>query len=557
MKDLLINLYFNKNVIPKKDIKDKTNILDFSGQFKKNTVILSEIDNYNNIYKSALQDFVKFSESVSQRKYKNRHIRNFKFLDLPIYWLTDTSLKHPHLNYILNIFIVKRILENNSNFNKNYNITVYFENNINIIHYILQDVDKSINYVKIKKNNYLIFPRIIKTFIAISYKILKNKTKFTTKKVKNIILILPEKPTFYTFKFFENIKIQAKACHKEVHTTTFQKVNYEFLTITGLLKVLYKIIFLWFKIRVNNPTIKNKEINFFLKEELSNVIIKKISLLLTYYALKKLTEKLKTQISIFYEDEFYETGRIISKAFSNNINCKTYGMQHGVISEEHTVYNISDIEITDINEKDAMPIPDKFIVWGEYYKNIFLKNNNLPHNYVIPAGNISYIKKDKKPGVVKNNPKKILYCFTLKEVFIKEIQIIKDLNFINKNYNIEFRFHPLHKFDIKIIKETLNISNVTISNYENIETAILNSDIILTSAHSTIYLDAIVYKKPVIRLITKTDSLSNNITGVYNCKNNHEFLTAFRKISKSETNNTTNNELLTSTPAFWDKILCN
>jgi hypothetical protein len=113
-----------------------------------------------------------------------------------------------------------------------------------------------------------------------------------------------------------------------------------------------------------------------LRVELSNIGYHNHGFLFFYMWLKKY---FKTGIGykkkLFYQDEFYQTGRMISHAqkAAGNSNIFSFGVQHGLFFEGHTVYALTDSEITG---KNALPLPDKFIVWGNFFKQIFLKNNS-------------------------------------------------------------------------------------------------------------------------------------------------------------------------------------
>ncbi|HRP37575.1 MAG TPA: hypothetical protein PLS50_07245, partial [Candidatus Dojkabacteria bacterium] len=104
-------------------------------------------------------------------------------------------------------------------------------------------------------------------------------------------------------------------------------------------------------------------------------------------------ERLDAGVKVFFSDEFYTTGRILSAAARkcNRKNITTYGVQHGLLLENHTVYRISDLEFEDfIRRNDGLPKPDFFVTWGSYFSNLFLQINSLPEEYVIAAGNLKY-----------------------------------------------------------------------------------------------------------------------------------------------------------------------
>jgi len=565
MKELLVNVFYDINFNSLKLNNKTTEILDISGNFihdfKK--LDISDLPDYNDIYKVSLQEFVTVAANLSVKKLGKKTVRNFLFFGFPIYWLTDISLKHPHLHFLLNLIIFKNtVIKHPELFRKFDKITVLAHKNTTFTAHFLKNLPINFFYHPICTKKGKRKFKILKSVLRNSLNVLRQKKIKENNTVSDYLIIYPNNMTNYSKTFFTQISEIVKTADKKLFSLPyfpFMKSNN-----FGNLNVSIKLsIFDVFKITARILTLKfsvfffalfsNKPETFFLKAELNNVFESKLHLFFMYFGLKKFSKKIKHPLKVFYEDEFYETGRVISKAFSENNFITTFGIQHAAFLPEHTVYTITDTEITGLKKDNGLPIPDKFIVWGNYFKNIFLKNNSLDERYVIPAGNLTYIYNSKMPAE-NNKTNRILYCLTTENIFKKEIPIIQNLSEITKDYTPVFRFHPLWKFDTEIIKQSLGIRTVNISQEKNIKDDIIKSDIIITSAHSSVFLDAVVYKKPVLRLITKSDSLPNNLFGIYNCKTNFDFSTCFQKINSCYIPENKNFGLLNLNNNTWNSL---
>src|SRR5690606_33132236 len=137
--------------------------------------------------------------------------------------------------------------------------------------------------------------------------------------------------------------------------------------------VILKLIWLFIrfsslrgKLKLNNEYYKAG----FLKHEMKTTLFA-TSAFLNYLWLKNYLRKFKHPVTVFYSDEFYLKGRVIAAAAksSMNMNIRTVGVQHGLYFPNHTVYTITDSELqADDFGIEGLPIPDKFVVWGEYFK---------------------------------------------------------------------------------------------------------------------------------------------------------------------------------------------
>jgi hypothetical protein len=86
-----------------------------------------------------------------------------------------------------------------------------------------------------------------------------------------------------------------------------------------------------------------------------------------------------------------------------------------------------------------------------------------------------------------------------------------------------------------------------------------NSDLILTSAHSTIFLDAIVYQKPVIRLITNRwiGCFKINSVLIFNVKSEIDLSLVIQRVNSNKMNSLNSEEFILFDRKKWVKFISN
>ncbi|MBK7311183.1 MAG: hypothetical protein IPI93_10400 [Sphingobacteriaceae bacterium] len=214
----------------------------------------------------------------------------------------------------------------------------------------------------------------------------------------------------------------------------------------------------------------------------------------------------KHKTNIFFQDEFYPTGgRFISQAINrtNNKNMTSYGVQHGIIYEGHTVYNMTPVELECNKPFNGLPKPHKFILWGDFFKEVLNKNKAFADDELVVAGNLNYIVTAEKYKKLnnKNSVPGILWC-TANDYLIKDqFDILKPLLASLTDYQLVIRFHPMLNIKDKLIevidKDIMN--KVVFKNDNDIFDAIFKADIILAITASSIFMDALVLNKMVFQ----------------------------------------------------------
>lgn len=567
-------------------IEDTANnyYLDFHGKHMGSGAIknisLEEYENYKSSYNNAVKSYTSFVSELSTVTLDNKHIRSFTFNDLPLFWLTKISKKH-YYHWLMKIMLLKEILAvNTSFFQEHKEITFLIPYQLKGVKQIIRETFSPYNipiqFIEITTS---ISPKVHFTLFKISIKTIflffKMKRPELTNDLHPIIFLLSGKITDYTKNFFANI-------HK---ITDQEKDNIAqvplYLWTNSTAELEYKVPHLFWKTRPriftliklfynqfktlhsiknidSSKSIKINNISYpipLLIKEIESVFIYNSNSLIMSYWLNAFKKKLTHKIKFFYENEFYPGGRALSFGLRNT---ETYGIQHSMIVKNHTVYHISDVEChsSKNNENDGLPLPSKFIVWGDYFKNQFLSFNSLHDDFVYTAGNPTYINRVTKEQKQNNNNIEILYCLTTLNIFSKEKNIIKDRLENISNLKLKIRFHPLWKFDNHLVLDFFKNLDITFSNEKNIFNDINNSTLILTGSHSGVWLDAIVANKPVIRLITSFHDEIEQNNLIFNVTNSEEIKNSIQLILKGN-KSILKNDLLYLKNDRWKKLLAN
>ncbi|MFI5150585.1 MAG: hypothetical protein ACHQRM_12680, partial [Bacteroidia bacterium] len=221
---------------------------------------------------------------------------------------------------------------------------------------------------------------------------------------------------------------------------------------------------------------------------------------------------IKQKSNLFYQDEVYISGRIISKAFAESANKKiiAYGVQHCVIYDNFGPYQLTDEEISSTSEgsENGLPLPSYFLMWGSYFKNLFLKRNKLPETFAIISGDLRFaIKYEKRNEEDKrfgsdDRMLTLLWCTTLYEHCVSECEYFKNYLRNDPRSRLVIRQHP-NSDNKEQLKELMGVEladKIEFSDYKGIFEDFYRADVILATANSTVFIDALVAGKPVVRL---------------------------------------------------------
>lgn len=570
LPSLIINISKSKQLSFQTD--KNTKILDLSNTLTiENKISPTDFFDASIIYPKALNYYQEFSEKITSIP----NVLKITINQLPVYWLTPCAVKHPIHHWGKDFFILITILEHyKAKIEKEFgSITIVIPNEITSLKQSIHEYLKKEKYtlpysISIETtSNKTTLKTILKTFWWQVGKLNQYKPKTSTEESPFLFLI----NSFKNKHHYNNIYLELKKIVEENNQQLTiiplfdwiqdaeNSVPESFLAAkpsrTQLIKLVIRYIVAYIKtlsLAKNHVQVNQIELpSIFLKTELINTLNKSSRHFFIHLWLSNYFKTQSNNIHCFYADEFYEHGRTISASTINYKNIKTYGLQHGNFNELHTVYSIYDEEI-----KHGIPLPKHFITWGELFNQLFLVNNIMPKNYTIALGNPKYVG-------IKNvvNPKKkitnVLWCLTTKECFNLEWEILKQIPFINE-INLHIRLHPLKHISEVDVFNLLDKHPFKLSTEQTIEDAFGNNDLIITSAHSTIFIDALVFNKFCIRITSRFWNGNSNF--------DNEFIRTVNNLSSfnlaiqyfSETENLPINiskKLIETSPIAWNNFI--
>lgn len=580
-------------------------LLDLTGTISEDSffslIDLRKLDNDSEIKSFAISEYIKYIGSLSRSKLGNRLIRSYQMRQLPVYWLTDISEKHPYYQPILNIFYLKSLilkgrlgneeggelkvlipsgsihyLENIQNFFKNtkYKVKVIsFKDGLNHA-YTFREY---LSFLKQRRTEYLFAAEKLK--------------KRVSERVDSKNLIFTTVPATWNRELKRDyslggIKDLSEECQKSSGEylpffTSFSDIagwnsgfNYRYKAAFPSkfkfnLFLIIAAIQYWkiSRLKCNDNT--DELINESgLKGELLRVYSEKFYLLFNYIWFLKYFKSAEKHSNIFYQDELYHPGRVISQAASiaENSNICTYGVQHGIIMPGHTVYKVSNEETnTQTEQFDGFPLPKSFLVWGNYFATIVTKNSEKLANRTKVAGNANYItllnKHEPKISEKRKENLNILWCTGLLRDVRKEYSFMKRTLSENNNYNLTIRFHPQHNLrnDMNKMLDSVIMARTKFSENADLFEDIKENDVVVTCSASTIYIDGLIFGKPVFSIDTDNYYLDKmSFDNLFPVKDATDFNVNYNKLvtgKMSSTKNKSISEFIYTNSDVWKSIL--
>lgn len=559
-KILLVNLGYSLKFIESSAQKlshgdIKLDVIDFSDKnFNSEFLNISSarsLDYKNLIEKQSIRDFTYGIGKLSLKSfiYQKKDVRQLTINDLPLFWVTRIAEKHPFNNWIYNFFFFKNFIEQKKElFTQYLEIHVLFPYEYQLPIYssiFFEGIDKEIkkkthfrgenkpSFSKIK-----FIARLIKFFFKSLFKklrashyvkstsfpplnILLNVLGTKNSPIHDQILSVPSEPKVKSLilssVFFSNDSI----------SNYFRKNFPSFTEIIGLCSRIYTVYNYCYKGFYKEDSLELKAVIHEIIHALSD-----FNLLIIHKWMNKVFKNYHGKMQVFFEDEMYRSGRVVSHAAltSNNRNIVTFGYQHGNISESHTVYRFSSDEFKSLNKTDSVPMPDYFLVWGNYFKKQFLQTNNFPSEKIVVAGNLTYINiKDISKPDKEFKLKRILWCTTNIEFSLEELKVFSPwLNQASSDVELLIRMHPRLNIKDELLFELkkLSFKNIKWDTNKFLYDTLKQVDLVIGSAHSTIFIDGIVFRKPIIRLFNNAifnDELNESELKIHNARNFEEF----------------------------------
>lgn len=601
---LVVNLsYSNKDFLKLKERLplNKYTLLDIANSLDETDEIIkaNSLDADFKLLKEATNDMIDAVGNVSMLFINDKEqIRDIELNGLNIFWQTSISEKHPACNFLINLFYLKKILElklSSLKFEKAYIIlpslyeAVY---NLSIKKYLL---DKhSIAEVGF---NYQFDGTYIAGYRSIIYKLksnfvelvgLKNKLKSIDKtdnpKMYYNYIVTPVPGTWQYLSGDDRVLGKIAAYSNESSTTYLPYIlsydsnfkwakqwdkNYLNYYPTKLQLCLHQIkaFFLLKKTQTFN-FVNFANIDFIdsnvLRYQFQKVIFEQNFVFINYLWMRNFFDSIKKGVNIFYQDEFYPTGgRFISQAVNRAENeyITSCGVQHGIIYKGHSVYQLTIKEFNCTKQFNGLPKPNKFIVWGNYFKEIVNENGSFSDKELLVAGNLNYIDIAKKYNKLKtkNEIPVILWCTSVEYLTEGQYKIIAEFLKSVPDYKLIIRFHPLHnleKYLLKIIDETI-LSKTIFRSDNDIFDAIYNADMVLAITASTIFMDALALNKMICQFKVPNyfnESLPTNNTILINSSD--ELISAYKNYSsQKESSLLSKQNLLHMDDSVWRKLL--
>lgn len=504
-------------------IIDLYNLADqskFSITFK-NRKDFPEIANW---MQAARKEYLSFLATLSQIEIKkNVSIRDIKLYNLPLYWLTAMAEKHPRTNWLFSFFLFQEFIK--SNYYKDEKVVIYLNHQTRCLKDVIINLNAKSEFVrnisfycpdKKKALNELI--EIIKRQIQSFFYTIKQSPLNTSLQEEQIQIITQDTNQVF-YKQFINSEIfkDQKIAFKPLNIFTLSEENAKYISssffksrtnIWDKMHIFLCSVMLFFRVLFIKKQLKVNGITYpasLVKNEFYDVLKNAQVYFNIYLIYKSYFKQIKSKTLFFLQNEFYRYGRVISKAWkdSKNPKIKLYGLQHGMFSESHTVYTILPEEIRDVKPGDSIPLPEKFIVWGIYFKHIFQKISYCNTDFIIELGSPYYIYLHKKIETLKglnNDHSYLLWCTTGQEQFLFEKPFVLKLMELY-GLPLVIRNHPLGHISKEFLEKTMDRINYSLDTFNDIHESILNSACVVTSAHSTVVLDCLVCEKKVYRII--------------------------------------------------------
>jgi hypothetical protein len=541
---LVVNLsYTSKDFLKLKESlsSNKYTLLDITNSLDETDGILraNNLDTDFKLLKDATNDMIDAIGDVSLLFINRKEqIRDIELNGLNIYWQTSISEKHPARNFLINLFYFKKILEQKLLYLKVKKVYIILPSlyeavyNISIKKYVvnkhsIEEVEFNYQFDKtyLAGHRSIIY-KLRNNFIESTglKKILKPIDKTDTSKTYYNYIVTPVPGTWQEVSGEDRVLGKIAAYSGESTSTYLPYIlsydsnfkwakewdtNYLNYYPSKLQLCLHQIkaFFLLKNVQIFN-SVNFAHIDFIdanvLRYQFQKVIFDQNYVFINYLWMRNFFSSIKKEANIFYQDEFYPTGgRFISQAVNRSKNeyIASCGVQHGIIYKGHSVYQLTGKELNCTKEFNGLPKPNRFIVWGNYFKKIINENRNFNEQELLVAGNLNYIDIAKKYNKLKtkNEIPVVLWCTSVEYLTVAQYKIIEEFLKSLPDYKLVIRFHPLHnleKFILKIMDETV-LNKTVFKNDNDIFDAIYKADIVLAITASTIFMDALALNKIV------------------------------------------------------------
>jgi len=557
-------------------------LLDIAG-------ICQEIDGYTLVSKysldpeeqlkdKSLEAYTDFAAEASRYALNGRSIRSLQIADFPIFWLSGLSEKHDSYHWGQSFFFLRQLLiDQPSFFPSDEKIHIILPQSYGAcaswLSSIFQDtlgISPQIYPLSQQKNLLVrwawVYLKLLIRYVSFMLKTPIKKYQDRARKLnpeQHSNIFLTQDPIFITGKrdWDQDLSLIFKKSKELVPQSVFlplirsfeqlhffdwslsdKNIIQKFPRFFQLISLVSQVFICELRIFFapdKSFTFQGKEIPALLIKTELRLAIENCWIFFNLIWLKNYFSSFPGAASIFYSDEFYCQGRAISFAKSSSLNpqLKSYGVQHGVFFPGHTVYCLKDDELLpeDSATNNGLPLPDKFLVWGNFFREYFFSNNNLPESFIENVGNYNYIaQKAPEQQIPASLPKKsidILWCTTLWVHAINEYKVIEEaLLHSGVQYKLCIRLHParhISKDQLKSLLDSRIYERVSFDSNTYLQDAIIQRDLIICTGFSTSFVDALMAKKQTCRILSNMtgDGFKNlaQISTLHNVRTPKEF----------------------------------
>lgn len=200
---------------------------------------------------------------------------------------------------------------------------------------------------------------------------------------------------------------------------------------------------------------------------------------------------------VLFEDEFYATGRLLSRALSGSV--RTVAVQHGLLAEAFTTYRISAAEVA-----AGLVLPDVFAVWGDGYARLIREMSPALEAVVCVLGHPGLAAAETHaPARAEHTARRILWCTTTASAAILEGRLLAEsFQMISERVEFELlvREHPLHPVPDDQLEKVLGGMPFRRERSARLAEALGAVDAVLVSAFSSVVVEASAAGVPVLGL---------------------------------------------------------
>ena len=529
---MLINLSYDPDDVKNFLIENPTfdtsiPLLDVTGVCQgiyPNTRVARKLEGGRQTERNALTDFVQTVGKLSQQTLGNRNLRSYQVNGLPVFWLTGLAQKHDYYHWGQSVFFLKHLLRDFPRlFDTHPRKIIIVSKRFGYIEGLVRSLFPPHEEIVVsEKEPHLSYNTIIFLLIRFFLQISKHWLLPLHDKagIRNPSFVffgsLKNKTTRSAHAFAKGLGNAAVIPENVYDHRVLKKVEHElpdsFLrcrpTVPQLVSLSKSILLTYRQLLKANFGEENDALMRGLIKATRVEMLKVLQYPNSFWDhrwMQNYFQPLSGKTKVLYEDELSVFGRLVSSAARQvgHQHMTTYGLQHGLISENHTVYRFTENELTDQQQGDSLPLPDYFLVWGELFKKRLLQDNNLLHDRIVVLGSLTHQVTSRIARKEMGPELRFLWCTTAYSYALLEYTLLKNGLFSLKHWHLTIRLHPVAHMTESQMVHLLDPeirAHVHFDNTTELADQIAQHDIVIASGQSTIFLDVLLAGKTVFRM---------------------------------------------------------